>query len=112
MSGANNGATLCFVEYRGELYFGADDGTGTEPWKTDGTETGTVKVLNLVLGLFPRVSNGTSGHQKGGLANGSAANPVAVVNDRLLFTANTAATGIELWTFIEADNAVAGWTGC
>ncbi|MEO0405098.1 MAG: ELWxxDGT repeat protein, partial [Bacteroidota bacterium] len=35
------------VEYNNEVYCVADDGTGDELWKTDGTAEGTVKVIDL-----------------------------------------------------------------
>lgn len=54
-----------FVEYNGEAYFIAEDGSfaGTELWKTDGTELGTVKVVTgaqtgLVQLLKPTVALG------------------------------------------------------
>ncbi|NQX92963.1 MAG: PKD domain-containing protein, partial [Flavobacteriales bacterium] len=35
------------VEFNGEVYFIADDSTGDELWKTDGTFDGTIKVVDL-----------------------------------------------------------------
>jgi len=36
-----------FTEFNGEVYFNASDANGMEPWKTDGTESGTVMVKDI-----------------------------------------------------------------
>jgi len=76
------------AEYKGKLYFAANDGVhGTELWTTDGTENGTV----LVKDIFPG-------------AAGSDCQHFYIVNDYLLFTATTS-LGIELW---RTDGTAAG----
>jgi ELWxxDGT repeat protein len=58
----------------GALYFGADDGqSGVELWRTDGTEEGTVLVKDIAPGP---ASSGSW--------------PLALFEDRLVFTASTA----------------------
>ena len=36
--------------YNGSLYFSAMDASGMELWKTDGTESGTVMVMDIYAG--------------------------------------------------------------
>jgi ELWxxDGT repeat protein len=65
----------------GTLFFTASDGmNGTELWKSDGTDVGTVLVQD--------VNPGASSSTPNGLTN---------VNGTLFFSANTAANGFELW---------------
>ena len=69
------------VEYRGELYFVADDGRhGFELWRTDGTRAGT----RMVRDSGP------------GSSVAWWATPV-VAGDQLYFTADREAEGLELW---------------
>ena len=66
----------------GTLYFAANDGatSGLELWRSDGTDAGTVQVIDIIPG-----------------AGGS--NPVfmTAVGNELFFVAGTAAAGNELW---------------
>nr|WKN37596.1 T9SS type A sorting domain-containing protein [Tunicatimonas sp. TK19036] len=43
-------APLYLVNFQNKLYFRADDGTGSELWKSDGTEAGTIKIIDLYDG--------------------------------------------------------------
>ena len=77
------------VEYRGLVYFAAPDGVhGYEPWRTDGTQAGTVLVKDINPGSSPS----------------SFSRPL-VVNDAMLFSANNGTTGNELW---KSDGTEAG----
>ena len=49
--GTSSGSPNNFFEYNGNVYFTAFDGSSSDLWTTDGTETGTVKV-----DLFPGVN--------------------------------------------------------
>jgi len=70
------------VEYRGELFFTADDNEhGRELWKSDGTYDGTVMVSDIRLG-----------------SSTSYIRHLVVYQDRLFFAANEGTTGTELWT--------------
>ena len=60
------------VEYRGEVYFDADDGVhGDELWRTDGSPKGTKLAVDIVLGA----------------ESSSPIGPIVNVNDRLFFSA-------------------------
>ena len=62
------------------LYFRADDGTsGTELWKSDGTDSGTVRVKDINSG-------GSSGPEQ-----------LTAVGNTLYFRANDGINGTELW---------------
>jgi ELWxxDGT repeat protein len=66
----------------GTLYFSANDGTsGDELWTSDGTEAGTVMVIELVKG-----------------SGGSNPGAITVVGDRLYFAASDDVHGRELWS--------------
>ena len=65
----------------GEVFFAADDGTGdVELWKSDGTESGTVRVRDIRNGV-----------------KGSLPRDFAGANGRVLFTAYSDEFGRELW---------------
>jgi ELWxxDGT repeat protein len=70
-------------------FFPANDGTnGTELWKSDGTEAGTVMVKNIRAG-----------------ASGSSPSKLTVVGDILFFSAYDSVNGGELW---KSDGTEAG----
>ena len=73
----------------GTLFFSANDGSdGYEPWKSDGTDAGTV--------LIDDVNSGAYGSDPGNFTN---------VNGILFFTADLPTTGHELW---ESDGTANG----
>jgi adhesin/invasin len=70
----------------GTLFFSADDGsTGRELWRSDGTETGTVRVKDI--------RSGSSSSYPGALTN---------VNGTLFFSADDGTHGTELWQTVIA----------
>lgn len=73
-----------FVEYKDELYFAAqlDYDTGLELWKTDGTETGTVMVKDILP------EDGKSSYPK----------ELINFNDLLFFVAKTNNNNYEIWS--------------
>ncbi len=78
----------------GTLFFRATDGTtGTELWKSDGTEAGTVRVKDINTGID---SPGTTSSSLLFLTN---------VNGTLFFRATDGTTGPELW---RSDGTEAG----
>ena len=79
--GAGSSIGREWIEYRGELYFTADDGeTGQELWKTDGTAHGTQRVKDIAPG-------------------GASSSPAvfAVYQDLLYFRADDGSRGVEIW---------------
>lgn len=77
------------VNVNGILFFTVNDGiNGTELWKSDGTETGTIMVKDIVAGK-------------------TSSNPLFLtdVNGTLFFVATTATNGDELW---KSDGTEAG----
>jgi ELWxxDGT repeat protein len=75
------------------VYFGANDGTnGSELWKSDGTESGTVMVNDI-----------SSGSGDGFYS--ACATCMAVLDNNIYFSAYTAANGVELW---KSDGTASG----
>ena len=116
------------TDVNGTLFFGADNGaTGTELWKSDGTDGGTVLVKDINPGLSSSLSggltnfngtlyfpaddgiNGTALWKSDGTSGGTEIvldglgqvvpfpNGFAVVNNTLFFSAFTVDEGWELW---------------
>lgn len=80
--GASSGSPSGFIEFNSKLYFSANDGSGNELWSTDGTEAGTMKVVDL------NTTSGTASSSPGNFA---------VINNTLFFSANNGTDGVELW---------------
>ena len=79
------------IEYNGELFFVANDGeNGTELWKTDGTEDGTVMVADIAEGEGYQYPYGTGPYH-------SAPTNLTISDGTLFFTAWDPDSGIELW---------------
>lgn len=102
-SGAGTGAvvfsfssTLEMPKIGTEIFFPATNGTqGTELWKSDGTESGTVLVKDINSGA------------SSGLSNLFSLNPFTVYNSELYFPATDGAVGAELW---KTDGTTGGTT--
>jgi ELWxxDGT repeat protein len=78
-----------FTEFQGQLFFEAWDGSyGSELWKSDGTEAGTV----LVKDIYPGCGSGDPDY-------------LAVIGDQLFFRASSPQHGYELWV---SDGTAAG----
>ena len=79
---ASTGSSISnMVDFNGVLYFSANDGVaGQELWRSDGTDAGTVMVMDI----------------NPGTANSSPVN-MRVIGTTLYFVATTAANGTELW---------------
>jgi ELWxxDGT repeat protein len=70
-----------FLALNDNLYFVADDGgSGTELWKSDGTDAGTVMIKDIWSG-----------------SNGSLPDNLTNVNGTVFFTAENSTMGTELW---------------
>lgn len=79
-----------FTEFNGELFFSAEDQTdGAELWKTNGTTSGTVQVVDIVPGSFTD-ANGT-------YPNASSPQDLTAVGNTLFFSADDGVNGRELW---------------
>ena len=79
--GALNGSPSNLTNLNGTLYFAADNGTGPELYKSDGTSTGTVLVADL--------------NSKPGI--GSSPQSMVLMGGFIYFTANSDTTGRELF---------------
>jgi len=91
-AGAMSGAPADFTVMNGVIYFSAATlAQGRELWRTDGTNAGTTMVKDIVAG----VGNSNEEDSYNLVSNGS----------YLLFAANTAAEGLELW---KSDGTNAG----
>src|SRR6478735_3791581 len=78
---AGDGNPYLFLEYNGAMYFSADDGTGGEVWKSDGTPSGTVMLKDIN-------PSGTSDPDN---------TRFIVYNNELYFTADDGTNGKEVW---------------
>ncbi|WP_300672709.1 ELWxxDGT repeat protein [Soonwooa sp.] len=79
--GTTNSGVTQMIEYKGKIYFAANDGVnGSEVWVSDGTEAGTKMLKDLIPGS-------------------ASSNPstFTIHNDLLFFVANDAALGRELF---------------
>ena len=82
-TGSTNSNPTNYIEFNGEVVFAADDGSGTELWKTDGV------TATLVANINP--------------AGGSNPSEFAIVNNLLFFAANDGTTGTELYVYDGAN---------
>lgn len=98
---SSNPGSLTNVE--GTLFFTADDGEhGTELWKSDGTESGTVLVKDIFSGTYPYYSGGTL---VGDYPNASNPDLFTELDGTLYFVAHDEEHGAELW---RSDGTEAG----
>lgn len=86
--GASGSQPTGVVEAGGYLYFAAPQGGGTELWKSDGTDPGTVRVKDVFAGI-----------------QSSSPSSLTNVAGTLFFTANDGVSGAELW---KSDGTEAG----
>lgn len=90
-----NGLPELFGEFNGKLYFTMDDGIhGMELWQTDGTDTGTVMLLDINIGSAD-ASPILDIHSKA--TGNTTPNSFVIYNGELYFLAVTATNGRELW---------------
>lgn len=82
----------------GKLFFQANDGTDNELWVSDGSESGTVKLKDIN-------TSGSSNPQHIGVRQYLNQTVATITNVGVLFSANTAANGRELWV---SDGTVSG----
>lgn len=82
------------ISYHDQIFFIANDSAhGYELWRTDATPAGTHMVKDINPGPASGVMPTTLGHR------------IAVLNDKLIFTATDSTHGLELW---ESDGTEAG----
>ncbi len=90
-TGADGSNPGLLTEFNGELYFVADDGVhGEELWKSDGTESGTQMVRDINPGEGYQYPYGDGPLQ-------SFPRDLIEFNGMLLFSAEDAVNGAELW---------------
>ncbi|HEY2354847.1 MAG TPA: ELWxxDGT repeat protein [Gaiellaceae bacterium] len=90
--GGGRGYGTSLLNVNGTLFFTANDGTtGTELWKSDGTDAGTVQVSDINPGSASSISS-----YGANLTN---------INGTVFFTADDGTTGTELW---KSDGTMAG----
>ena len=90
-AGPNSSAPANLADVNGVLYFTADDGVnGTELWRSDGTDAGTVRLAS-VNASFAGLSN---------------FGQLTTTGNTLYFTAFEPTTGIELWKYDVAANTL------
>ena len=93
-------ASSTLVEFRGSLFFAADDGiTGKEIWMTDGTNAGTVRVTDL--------NPGADGSNPKYLTviDTTINNPSSILGEILVFAATYLTIGEELWRLAWISNS-------
>ncbi|TDI12510.1 MAG: hypothetical protein E2P04_05470, partial [Acidobacteria bacterium] len=79
---------LNMINFNGTLFFQGDDGTGSGLWKSDGTPSGTIKIVTTDPDGGPYIPD-----------------DLAVSNGSLFFAAGNNANGVELW---KSDGTDAG----
>jgi ELWxxDGT repeat protein len=89
-SGVKDSLPAGAIEYNGQLFFSADDGTnGRELWVSDGTDAGTAMLVDI-----------QAGHKKG-----SAPDHLTLFQGQIFFSADDGINGRELWV---TDGSAAG----
>ncbi|MBI3187919.1 MAG: hypothetical protein HYZ31_08685 [Gammaproteobacteria bacterium] len=85
-----------FVEFKGDLYFDAGDREhGSELWKTNGTEAGTIMVKDINTATDLSVTGTDNSYPR----------VLTTLCNTLLFNAGASETGYELW---KTDGTVSG----
>ena len=74
------------TEFNGMLYFAQNDGNGTQLWKSDGSELGTTKVINI--------------------PNTTLQSPLFVHNNNIYFAMHSPESSAELWKLDSNDNTM------
>ena len=99
LSRANSGITSSLFSAGGVVYFQANDGVhGTEIWKSDGTEAGTILLKDIFPGVIP------SGINAGTPFSGNPDN-FTLVNGVVYFAASGGEETHEVW---KTDGTIAG----
>lgn len=87
------------VQLNGNVFFRAESADGVELWITDGTEAGTLQVLDI--------SPGSSTDGGNTVPDSSNPSELVVANGQLFFAADDGTTGRELW---KSDGTATGTT--